>query len=1468
MAAPNFATNPFAQISQSQPYLNGRRLSNAFPHPSNYTREQIQGMIRRAQLLKEQGFTSETHPELAKISQLLAYFAQHQQHHASSNPVEHSQGTLNGHTTAASLANGSPMPNGNPLANGSVPAQPYPAAPHTPVSFSPEQIEALRAQIKAFKMLQHGKPVPEAIQQAMRVPNQVAPELEKILQGADVNARVVDGAVKMHKSAGGATPDEAQGEEATKVEDVDVDTANLPKGPFFEDDVNSGIYPYNAFLHPWQLLKLELEDREKQPVHARLQRLLIPTVMPAGLDPHQIIAERNRYIDARIEQRIRELEAMPATMGDGGLESILDDIPQDDKENASAPAPTPADDASQAHVHPSPNTHGKLRALIELKSLRVLEKQRAMRAHVAERLIHGSLLPINRADFRRLRKPNIKDARMTEQLERKQRADRERRAKLKHIEQLLVICNHGREVIAANRTAQDRIARLGKAVLSFHAHTEKEEQKRIERISKERLKALKADDEEAYMKLIDTAKDTRITHLLRQTDAYLDSLAQAVMEQQRDDPMTDMQSFDVEDGPTNEATFGAQKFEGEEDKGKMDYYAVAHRIKERVTKQPSLLVGGTLKDYQLKGLQWMVSLYNNKLNGILADEMGLGKTIQTISLISFLIEVKKQRGPYLVVVPLSTMTNWSGEFAKWAPGVKMVAYKGNPTQRKILQSELRTSNFQVLLTTYEYIIKDRAHLARIRWVHMIIDEGHRMKNTQSKLAQTLTQHYHSRYRLILTGTPLQNNLPELWALLNFVLPKIFNSVKSFDEWFNTPFANSGTGDKIELNEEEALLIIRRLHKVLRPFLLRRLKKDVESELPDKVEKVIKVRMSALQSQLYKQMKKYKMIADGKDSKGKSGGVKGLSNELMQLRKICQHPFLFESVEDKINPAGLIDDKIVRTSGKIELLSRILPKFFATDHRVLIFFQMTKVMDIMEDFLKMMGWKYLRLDGGTKTEDRAGHVALFNAPDSDIRVFILSTRAGGLGLNLQTADTVIIFDSDWNPHADLQAQDRAHRIGQTKVVRILRFITEKSVEEAMFARARYKLDIDDKVIQAGRFDNKSTQEEQEEFLRSILEADQEEENEEAGDMNDEEINEIIARGDDEQQIFRDLDIQRERDAQEAWKAAGHRGKPPLPLMQLEELPDCYRTDEPFDVKDDLDELEGRGHRRRAVVNYTDGLSDDQWAMALEEGEDLQELQERTREKKERRAVNKMMKEVDSLGSPSADYDTPRGRKGRKSKGKATDMDAGPSSSKRKRGGKAMSVTPSLQDDDDDDRDSKRRKTKAAEIPPPLREKMKKAFNECYRAVLNCEDETGRKRCELFKELPDKRDYPDYYQLIKQPIAMSGLRKRLQSNYYKDVNHFRDDWKLMFTNARTYNQEGSWVYVDSEEMEKVFMATFDRVVAGSGLPGAPASSSSSAMGAYDTALTPMDDDERLPPKSKGARKQIISDDEYLTNPSDDE
>ncbi|KAG6895585.1 hypothetical protein C0992_000500 [Termitomyces sp. T32_za158] len=1401
-----------------------------FPNPGSQNMPQQQGTLRpqsmpdiqqRANFLKKNPHEQKNPGEL---DQLLKYI------HAVSQVQGRPQGQLsnmgqqqqqpqqppmtNGHTQ--SLPNGSAATS---ITSGPIP-QNIPPQSSTPVSFTPEQINALRAQIHAFKCITRGVAIPEHVQQALRVPNTAISDLEKFLQGPDVPSRVVTAAVNVAKGepTPGASAIAAIPEETAKLEEelaVAYNAADMPKGPFLEDDTKSGIYPYNAYRHPFTHLR-RTADTDPSLFATRLQRLLVPTIMPSGLDAHQILSERDRYIEARIQQRIRELEALPSTIGDGSFGDTFDPDESMKEEKDVDTAVLKLQNGNTNHlsalIHPSTTAHGKLRAIIELKSLRLLEKQRSMRAQVAERLNHSAMLPLNRLDFRRIRKPNIRDARKTEQAERKQRADREHRAKRKHVEQINVICTHGREVLNANRAAQDRVARLGRSVLAFHQMTEKEEQKRIERISKERLRALKADDEEAYMKLIDTAKDTRITHLLRQTDAYLDSLAQAVVSQQNESGVSIEMPFEQEDGPTSEATFGAQvDADDSEDKKKVDYYAIAHRISERVTKQPSLLVGGTLKEYQLKGLQWMVSLYNNRLNGILADEMGLGKTIQTISLITFLIEVKRQHGPYLVIVPLSTMTNWSGEFAKWAPTVKTISYKGNPAQRRALQSELRVGHFQVLLTTYEYIIKDRPFLSKVKWIHMIIefnvpvDEGHRMKNTQSKLSQTLTTYYHSRYRLILTGTPLQNNLPELWALLNFALPKVFNSVQSFDEWFNTPFANSGTGDKIELNEEEALLIIRRLHKVLRPFLLRRLKKDVESELPDKVEKVIKVRMSALQSQLYKQMKKHKMIADG-TSKGKPAGIKGLSNELMQLRKICQHPFLFESVEDRVSPSGFIDEKLVRTSGKLELLSRILPKFFSTGHRVLIFFQMTKVMDIMEDFLKMMKWAYLRLDGGTKTEERASFVQLFNATNSEYKVFILSTRAGGLGLNLQTADTVIIFDSDWNPHADLQAQDRAHRIGQTRAVLILRFITEKSVEEAMYQRARYKLDIDDKVIQAGRFDNKSTQEEQEEFLRSILEADQEEENEEAGDMNDDELNELIARSEDEAAIFREMDIKREREAIENWRNSGARGKPPPPLMQLEELPECYQNDEPFEVKEMEDVLEGRGQRRRNVVSYNDGLSDEH------------------------------------------------------------------TGSKRKRGQKSMSVTPSINGDDDEEHEMKRRKTKTAngELPASVREQMKKAFAECHRAVLACEDETGRKRCDLFRELPDKRDYPDYYHLITRPIALSHLRKRANSNYYKTVQAFKDDWKLMFNNARTYNQEGSWVYVDAEEMEKVFNATFDHVMTGSGLPGAPAATGiGSASGSYDSALTPMDEDERpIPSRSRSAgRKQVISDEEYLT-PSDDE
>jgi ATP-dependent helicase STH1/SNF2 len=599
--------------------------------------------LQRANSLRSQGFTPDNNQELANLLRFISTLQSQQAQQNgmlyltlcySTNPLvtarlvlqEHSAPDpsliINGHPSLPQqpqpTLNGTNSSAHPSLASGPLPPDPsHPGPSTTPVSFTPEQINTLRAQIHAFKTLQRGLPIPADLQNVIRPPQSNNPEIERLL-----SAKVVDSAIKVQKAstevlstpAVPETPATSGGnQEASLKLEATPQLDDVSKAVMQEEDPDSPLYPYNAYTHPFTHLKAVGGSPEA--FATRLQRLLVPSVMPLGLDPHQIINERRRFVEARIHQRIRELEAIPTTIGDGGLESIIDD---EGKENVVKPYQEVSHKAiNLQYVHPPATAHGKLRAVIELKSLRVLDKQRALRAMVAERLTHGSLLPLNRSDFRRTRKPTIRDTHMTENLERKQRVDRERRAKQKHVEQLSIICAHGREVLLANRSAQDRVVRLGKAVLSFHMHAEREEQKRIERISKERLKALKADDEEAYMKLIDTAKDTRITHLLKQTDTYLDSLAQAVRAQQSES-LVDM----VEEA-TSEETFGAHKsFEdSQDDKGKIDYYAVAHRIKEKVTKQPSLLVGGTLKDYQVKGLQWMVSLYNNKLNGILADEM-------------------------------------------------------------------------------------------------------------------------------------------------------------------------------------------------------------------------------------------------------------------------------------------------------------------------------------------------------------------------------------------------------------------------------------------------------------------------------------------------------------------------------------------------------------------------------------------------------------------------------------------------------------------------------------------------------------------------------------------------------------------------------------------------------------------------------------------------------------------------------
>ena len=515
-------------------------------------------------------------------------------------------------------------------------------------------------------------------------------------------------------------------------------------------------------------------------------------------------------------------------------------------------------------------------------------------------------------------------------------------------------------------------------------------------------------------------------------------------------------------------------------KGSKDYYENTHKRNERVS-QPQMLRGGDLKEYQLGGLQWMVSLYNNNLNGILADEMGLGKTIQAIALLAYIMEFKHNNGPFLIVVPLSTLSNWVNELSKWAPDMMKVVYKGTPPVRKqMYREEVESGQFNVLLTTYEYIMKDKAQLKKFHWQYIIVDEGHRMKNAQSKFAQTLGSVYQSRHRVLLTGTPLQNNLPELWALLNFLLPTIFSSVDTFDQWFNKPFAafrnqpntaagsnNNGNdeaeGEVANLSQEEQLLIVHRLHEVLRPFVLRRVKDQVLDQLPEKTERVLRCDLSGWQRKLYKAIHT-KSIAS-RDKNGEDCSAGGLNNAVMQLRKVCNHPYLF--LNDYY-----VDEDMVRSSGKFELLDRMLPKLKAAGHRVLMFSQMTQVMTILEAFFQMRGLSCLRLDGSTTSDEREKRMFMFNDPDSPYFIFLLSTRAGGLGLNLATADTVVLFDSDWNPMMDAQAQDRAHRIGQKNEVRVFRLVTTSLVEERILARATDKRNLNGLVVEAGKFNNKS------------------------------------------------------------------------------------------------------------------------------------------------------------------------------------------------------------------------------------------------------------------------------------------------------------------------------------------------------------------------------------------------------------
>ncbi|KAJ3825138.1 SNF2 family N-terminal domain-containing protein [Lentinula raphanica] len=552
-------------------------------------------------------------------------------------------------------------------------------------------------------------------------------------------------------------------------------------------------------------------------------------------------------------------------------------------------------------------------------------------------------------------------------------------------------------------------------------------------------------------------------------------------------------------------------------------------------------IEGTMRPYQLQGLNWMISLHHNGLNGILADEMGLGKTLQTISFLGYLYHHLSTPGPHLIIVPKSTLQNWAREFARWTPFFRVVVLTGSKEERQtIIQDQLLALSpgegqdglalpFDVLITSYEICLIERPTIKKFSFQYIVIDEAHRIKNSSSLLSK-IVREFASRGRLLITGTPLQNSLEELWALLNFIAPEIFVSYSDLELFLNkddvpTTATVANTDDAMDIDasgkdsameidgaeieqtpgesksqegsvaqgkqkeqteqEKKSQKVVEALHKILRPFLLRRVKADVEKGLLPKKEINIYVPLTPMQRRWYRSVLE-KDIDAVNGLTGKKEGKTRLMNLVMQLRKVTCHPYLFDGAEP--GPPYTTDEHLIENSGKMVILDRLLTKMKVTgltnatckpccnaNHilsqaqgsRVLIFSQMSRVLDILEDYCLFRGFKYNRIDGGTAHEDRIVAIDEYNAPGSEKFIFLLTTRAGGLGINLTTADIVVLYDSDWNPQADLQAMDRAHRIGQTKQVYVYRFITEGSVEERMLERAAQKLRLDQLVIQQGR-----------------------------------------------------------------------------------------------------------------------------------------------------------------------------------------------------------------------------------------------------------------------------------------------------------------------------------------------------------------------------------------------------------------
>uniref|UniRef100_A0A6Q2XGF3 Uncharacterized protein n=1 Tax=Esox lucius TaxID=8010 RepID=A0A6Q2XGF3_ESOLU len=620
--------------------------------------------------------------------------------------------------------------------------------------------------------------------------------------------------------------------------------------------------------------------------------------------------------------------------------------------------------------------------------------------------------------------------------------------------------------------------------------------------------------------------------------------------------------------------------------------------------------GGTLHLYQLEGLNWLRFSWSQGTDTILADEMGLGKTIQTIVFLYSLFKEGHTRGPFLVSAPLSTIINWEREFEMWAPDFYVVTYTGDKESRAIIRENELTFDdsagrggkkafklrreapikFHVLLTSYELVTIDQTSLKSIDWACLVVDEAHRLKNNQSKFFRRLND-YKIDHKLLLTGTPLQNNLEELFHLLNFLTPNRFNNLEGFLEEF------------ADISKEDQ---IKKLHDLLGPHMLRRLKADVFKNMPAKTELIVRVELSPMQKKYYKLILTRNFEA--LNSKG-GGNQVSLLNIMMDLKKCCNHPYLFPvaSMEARKTASGAYEGTdLTKASGKLTLLQKMMRKLKDQGHRVLVFSQMTKMLDLLEDFLDFEGYKYERIDGGITGGLRQEAIDRFNAPGAPQFCFLLSTRAGGLGINLATADTVIIFDSDWNPHNDIQAFSRAHRIGQANKVMIYRFVTRASVEERITQVAKRKMMLTHLVVRPGLGSKAGSMSKQE--LDDILKFGTEElfkDEIESGDNRDDEgsvihydssaIERLLDRSQD---ATDDTDMQNMNEYLSSFKVARYMiEEVEREIIKQEECVDPEYWEKLLrhhyeQQQEDLASKLGKGKRNRKPVNYNDAAQEDQ------------------------------------------------------------------------------------------------------------------------------------------------------------------------------------------------------------------------------------------------------------------------------------